>query len=157
MDERFEKYSNRNRNINRGYRKLEVWKEAIELYRFVKSILANIKSISFKVHAQIEDSALSISSNIAEGYCRRYIKENIQFLNISLSSMGENYSQVFAFMNANIIDDKIFKEYDDLHYKLENKLIKLNRSYIEKLKSNEEWENDYKIKELLTGYSSDST
>lgn len=26
----------RNRNINRGFRKLEVWKEAIELFVFVK-------------------------------------------------------------------------------------------------------------------------
>ena len=33
MDERL---LNRNRNINRGFRKLVVWQEAIELYVFVK-------------------------------------------------------------------------------------------------------------------------
>ena len=32
-----EELLNRNRNINRGFRKLEVWKEAIELYVFVKN------------------------------------------------------------------------------------------------------------------------
>ena len=27
-----EKYLEKNKNINRGYRKLEVWKEAVELF-----------------------------------------------------------------------------------------------------------------------------
>ncbi len=40
---------NRNKNLNRGFRKLNVWKEAIELYVFVKEILKNIKGISFKI------------------------------------------------------------------------------------------------------------
>ena len=75
-----EKYIDKNKNINRGFRKLEVWKEAIELYSFIKKAIKDINQISFKVKAQIEDSALSVSSNIAEGYCRRYLKENIRRL-----------------------------------------------------------------------------
>ena len=31
-----EEIINRNRNINRGFRKLEVWQEAVELFVFVK-------------------------------------------------------------------------------------------------------------------------
>jgi len=89
-----EQYLNRNKNINRGYRKLEVWKESIELFSFVKKKLKLINEVSFKTKAQIEDSALSISSNISEGYCRRYLKENIQFNTVALSSLGENYSQI---------------------------------------------------------------
>lgn len=58
---------NRNRNINRGYRKLVVWQEAIELFVFVKKKLDTIKTISYKVKAQIEDSIFSVHSNIAEG------------------------------------------------------------------------------------------
>lgn len=54
-----------NRNINRGYRKLVVWKEAIELVVFVKKKLDTIKSISYKVKAQIEDSIFSVHSNPA--------------------------------------------------------------------------------------------
>ena len=72
-----EKYLEKNRNINRGFRKLEVWKEAVELYSFVKKKLKILSQLAFKTKAQIEDSALSVSSNIAEGYCRRYLKENI--------------------------------------------------------------------------------
>jgi len=150
-----QKYLETNRNINRGFRKLEVWQEAVSLYRFVKLKLKELKTISFKVNAQVEDSIFSVSSNIAEGYCRRSIKENIQFVNIALASLGENYSQIFTLLNSEIIDEVWFREYDSLHYSLENKLIKLNQSYIEKTKKNETWNSDYNIRELQTHYSSD--
>lgn len=65
----------RNKNLNRGFRKLEVWKETIELYAFEKKTLSQIKGISFKIKDQILDSVFSISSNTAEGYCRRSIIE----------------------------------------------------------------------------------
>ena len=100
-----EKYLEKNKNINRGYRKLEVWKEAIELYSYVKKKIKTLKELTFKTRAQIEDSALSVSSNIAEGYCRRYLKENIQFNTIALASLGENYSQIFALFNAEEIKE----------------------------------------------------
>jgi len=49
-------------------------------------------SIPFNVKVQVEDSILSVSSNIAEGYSRRSIKENINFVNIALASLSENYT-----------------------------------------------------------------
>ena len=57
MKSKVKEYLERNRNINRGYRKLEVWKEAIELYSFVNKRLKVIHNLSFKTKAQIEDSA----------------------------------------------------------------------------------------------------
>ena len=133
---------NRNKNINRGYRKLIVWNEAIELFVFVKKKLNTLKSISFKVKAQIEDSIFSVHSNIAEGHCRRHLKENIQFNSIALSSLGENYSQIFALLNSEDIDREWFDDYDQLHYSLENKLINFNKSFIKKL-NNDDWKKDY--------------
>jgi four helix bundle protein len=112
MDPVATKYLENNKNINRGYRKLEVWREAVELYSFVNKKINIIKELSFKTKAQIEDSALSVSSNIAEGYCRRHLKENIQFNTIALASLGENYSQMFTLFNANQIDEDWFKQYD---------------------------------------------
>jgi len=38
----------RNKNLNRGFRKLNVWREAVELYSFEKKCLDRLKSISFK-------------------------------------------------------------------------------------------------------------
>ena len=147
-----EKYLETNRNINRGYRKLEVWKESVELYSFIKKKIKTLKDLPFKSKAQIEDSALSISANIAEGYCRRYLKENIQFNSIALASLGENYSQLFTLFNASEIDEEWFKEYDKIHYSLENKLIKLNKTSIENLKSNYDWKNDYQIRDIIEIY-----
>jgi len=39
----------RNKNLNRGFRTLRVWREAIELYVFVKEALSEIKGLSFKI------------------------------------------------------------------------------------------------------------
>jgi four helix bundle protein len=148
-----EKYLEKNKNINRGYRKLEVWKEATELYAFVKKKLKTVPELSFKTKAQIEDSVLSVSSNIAEGYCRRYLKENIQFSTIALASLGENYSQIFTLFNAGEMDENWFDEYDKVHYSLENKLIKLNKSSIENLMANYDWKNDYQVREIIEKYN----
>ena len=54
----------RNRNINRGFRKLRVWQDAIELYVFVSKLMRSKKNISFKIKDQVEAAAISISSNI---------------------------------------------------------------------------------------------
>jgi four helix bundle protein len=142
----------RNKNINRGFRDLEVWKEAIELFTFVKDKLKTLDSVSFKVKAQVEDSIFSVHSNIAEGYCRRSLKENIQFISIALSSLGENYSQVFALTSSGDIEISWFYEYDQKDYSLENKLIKLNRTYITKLKEKDGWKNDYIIRDIIEKY-----
>lgn len=111
---------NRNKNINRGFRKLDVWKEAIELFVLVKKVFDPLKSISFKIKAQLEDSIFLVHSNIAEGYCRRHLKETIQFNNIALALLGENYSQMLAIFEADCISKEIFDEFDSKHYSLEN-------------------------------------
>lgn len=147
-----EEITNRNRNINRGYRKLEVWREAIELYVFVKNRIRNLKEVPYKVKAQIEDSAFSCPSNIAEGYSRRGLKENIQFNTIALASLAENYTQVFALLEGKDIDQSWFDEYDNKHYSLENKMIKMNKSLVEKI-GKEEWKNDYVMRESVESYN----
>jgi len=145
-------FVNRNRNINRGYRKLDVWNEGIDLFVFVKKKLKLLRELSFKVRAQIEDSIMSVPSNIAEGYSRKSLKEYIQFINVALASMSENYTQLFALKKTEEVEEEWFKKYDDLHYSLENKLINLNRSLINKLKDKTGWEDNYLIKELAEKY-----
>jgi four helix bundle protein len=115
----------RNKNLNRGFRKLRVWREAIDLYAFEKKILGKMKGISFKIKDQILDSGFSISSNTAEGYCRRSIKEYIQFVNVALGSAGENYSQMYALLRSGEISQNTFDEFDKRHYGMENKLLNL--------------------------------
>lgn len=150
-----ENIKNRNKNINRGFRKLDIWNEAIELYAFVKQKLNGINTVSLKVKAQIESSIFSVHSNIAEGYSRRFLKENIQFNNIALASLGENYSQIYALLISNDVDEKWFNEYDIKHYSLENKMLNYNKKQIAILKKKYDWKDDYMINELIIKYESD--
>jgi four helix bundle protein len=134
----------RNKNLNRGFRKLMVWREAVELYAFEKKVLGEVKGLPFKIRDQVLDSAFSISSNIAEGYCRRSIKEYIQFINIALGSAGENYSQMFALLKSEEISTDRFDEFDKRHYGVEGKLINLAKSLSKKMKTGQDWNSDYK-------------
>ena len=155
MENHSEFYLEKNKNINRGYRKLDVWREAVELYGFVVRKINTMRDLSYKIQGQITDSALSVSSNIAEGYCRRYLKENIQFNTVAMASLGENYTQIFSLFNAEQLDKEWFEEYDRIHYSLENKLIKLNRVSIENLKNKSDWKNDYYFKEIMEQYNAE--
>lgn len=136
---------NRNKNINRGYRQLHIWREGIELYILVRNKIRDLKEVPFKIKAQIEDSIFSCHSNIAEGYSRRSLKENLQFYNIALASLSENYSQLFALLESGDIDKDWFDNYDAKHYALENKIIKMNKTLIQKMDKNE-WNKDYNLK-----------
>lgn len=153
MREELKELSYVNKNINRGFRYLEVWKEAIDLFAFVRKKLKTLDNVYYKVKAQVEDSIFSVHSNIAEGYSRRSLKENIQYLAIALASLSENYSQIFALTNSEDIDINWFKEYDKKHYSLDNKLIKLNRTYINKLKTKDDWKNDYILRDIIESYN----
>ncbi len=135
----------RNKNLNRGFRKLNVWREAIDLYAFEKKVLGKMKGISFKIRDQILDSAFSISSNLAEGYCRKSIKEYIQFVNVALGSAGENYSQMYALLKSGEISQATFDEFDGRHYSVETKLINLAKSLAKKMKTGHNWNSDYKV------------
>jgi four helix bundle protein len=84
-----------------------------------------------------------ISSNIAEGYCRKSIREYIQFVNIALGSCGENYSQFNTLLNATEISQAVFDEFDGLHYRVENKLVNLARALSGKMKPDQNWNSDY--------------
>ena len=83
-------------------------------------------------------SGFSISSNLAEGYCRRSIKEYIQFINIALGSAGENYSQMFALLKTEEISQSTFDEFDKRHYGVESKLINLAKSLARKMKTGQD-------------------
>ena len=79
-------------NINRGFKKLIVWQDAVSLYVLACKIFANFPFELKKVAGNSIDAAHSISRNISEGYCRRSLKEYLNHLNIALGSCGEFHS-----------------------------------------------------------------
>ena len=87
-----------------------------------------------KVAENAVNAAHRISRNIAEGYCRRSIKEYLGFLNIALGSCGELHSCYVSFHNAQQINNELYEKLDVLHYKTENELLSLIRSLQQKQK-----------------------
>jgi four helix bundle protein len=122
------------KNINRGYKQLRVWNDSIDLYVISCHVLLNFPFELKKTAGNCIDSVHSISRNIAEGYCRRGIKEYLNFLNIALASSGEFHSSLVSFLKANQISKENFEKLDELHYKTENALISLIKSLQIKLK-----------------------
>ena len=118
----------RRRNVNRGYMKLEVWNEAVGVFRWVYNLMEEIGVADFKLRSQIVNAAQSISSNIAEGYCRRSVREYLQFLSIALGSSGELLTRIIGLKTLGAISERSFDEFDARHYSIENKLIALKKS-----------------------------
>lgn len=116
------------RNLNRGYMKLEVWNDAIDLFKLCYNLLRKIPNLDFKLKARILDAVQSISSNIAEGYGRKSINEYLYFLNISLGSSAESLTRVIGLKEIELISSNDFEEFDKKHYEVENKLIALVKS-----------------------------
>jgi len=63
------------KNINRGFKKLRVWQDAVSLYVIACSILKDFPYELKRVASNSIDASHSISRNISEGYCRRSLKE----------------------------------------------------------------------------------
>lgn len=137
------------RNLNRGYMKLEVWQKSVELYEVVWGTALKAK-IDFKIRSQIADAAQSVPANIAEGYSRRSIKEYIQFLYTSLGSLSETLTRSIALKAAGQITEDEFKKIDELHYEVENKLLRLVGS-LQKKKDDGTWSD--RISEDITEYN----
>ena len=122
-------YQTELRNKNRGYMNLIVWQKAMDLFELAWKIAYVEAKIDFKLRSQFADAAQSVSSNIAEGYGRRSVNEYIQYLYISLGSLGENLTRGFGLNRVEQITDPRIREFDLLHYEVENRLLRL----IEKL------------------------
>lgn len=130
------------RNINRGFKKLRVWEDAVSLYVLACRVFANFPFEFKKVAANSIDAAHSISRNVAEGYCRRSLKEYLNFLNIALGSCGEFHSCYESFKSAGQIGDEDYEKLDQLHLKVENALLKLIKS-LQKKQREEVWEDNF--------------
>ena len=142
MDKRLEL----RKNVNRGYRKLRTWQMAIELYAFLCEKVKEIPGSPYRLIAQILDAGSSISANIAEGYCRRSLKEYLYFLNVALASAGEVYSRCYACYRGRQFSTTTFDAIDEKHYAMENALIR----QIETLQAKQqkgEWDDNLFLRE----------
>lgn len=128
------------RNKNRGFKKLRVWNDAIELFSLVTNLLDTLPYLLNKSKSNTIDASHSIQRNITEGYCRRSPKEYLNFLNIALGSCGELNSSMISFHKAGYLNEEDYEKFDLLHFKTENELLALAKSIQYKIKNKEPWD-----------------
>jgi four helix bundle protein len=139
------------RNKNRGYQQLRVWQDAMDLFVMTCRVFRSFPFELKRVASQAISSADSVHRNIAEGYCRRSIKEYLGFLNIALGSLGESVSGLHVYKKAEILPEPNFVELDALAFKLENGLLKLVES-LERKQMTGDWTDHLGIKETNAAY-----
>jgi four helix bundle protein len=134
------------RNKNRGYQQLRVWEDAIKLYAETCRLLGGWPFEMKKIASQAMASADSVHRNIAEGYCRRSIREYIHYLYISLGSLGESVSGYYAYSTAGQLSEESFETLDQLAFKLENGLPRLVEA-LERKRETGEWTDTLVVQE----------
>jgi four helix bundle protein len=139
------------RGVMRGYKKLRVWQDAKTLFVLTWKAFKKLPHEVDRIKGQQVASIDSVHRNIAEGYCRRSLKEYIQHLNIALGSLGESASSLDVYSDAGILTEGEADEMDALAWKLENGLKKLVESLQEK-QNTKEWSDTFLVKESNEAY-----
>jgi four helix bundle protein len=139
------------KNKNRGYQQLRVWQDAVEFFKLSCSVYRRFPYELKRVASQAIASSDAVHRNVAEGYCRRSIREYLNFLNIALGSLGENVSGLEAYRRAGQISEDDFEVLNKLAYKLENGLLKLIES-LERKEIIGDWVNRLMVEESNETY-----
>jgi len=132
------------KNVNRGFKRLNVWKDLVLLYIVACKVFTRFPFDLKRISANSIDAAHSISRNVSEGYCRKSLKEYLNHLNIALGSCGEFHSCYESFGQADQITTEDYEELDELHFKVENQLLKLIKSLLRKQKDGQ-WQETFQL------------
>ena len=93
------------------HKDLIVWQRSIKLVKVIYSATKKFpKEELYGLTSQIRRSAVSIPSNIAEGYGRQYKRETIHFLHIARGSIYELETQLYVSFDLKFIPEQKFNE-----------------------------------------------
>ena len=113
------------------FRDLLIWQKSMILVTEVYQ-LTNLfpKEEIYGLTSQIRRSAISIPSNISEGYGRDGNKDYLKFLNITISSLFEMQTQLEIAYNLKYINEIQFNKINEENKEIERMLS----SFIRKIK-----------------------
>jgi len=93
----------------REFTDLKAWQAGHELVLEVYRMTKNFPNEElFGLVSQMRRSAVSITSNIAEGFGRRSSKEKQNFLTVSTGSISELENQLFVARDTHLISSETF-------------------------------------------------
>jgi four helix bundle protein len=91
------------------FKEIFAWQKGYELCLLIYKITSVFpRNEEFGLKSQMRRAAVSIISNIAEGFRRAGIKDGIQFYNYSEASLEELKCQSMLAHDLGYLDDKIF-------------------------------------------------
>lgn len=112
-----------------SYRELKVWQKSIdlvvEIYRFTKLFP---KEELYGITNQIRRAAVSIPSNIAEGYSRKHRQEYSQFIRVAFGSGAELETQLLIAKKLKFVPSQEFQKSEELLAEVMKMLNNLNKS-----------------------------
>ena len=112
-----------------NFKELRVWQEAKNLSITVYKLTENGKfSKDYSLKEQVRKAAVSIASNIAEGYERGSDKDFIRFLLIAKGSLAELRTQFEIAKEITYINDETFEKLEEHCNRIGAMLSKLIKS-----------------------------
>jgi four helix bundle protein len=115
------------------FRDLLVWQKSMS---FVTEIYNESKCFpkeeTFGLTSQIRRSAVSIPSNISEGFGREGVKDYLRFLNIAIASLFELQTQLEIAYNLEYLQKDKFEKL----YELSREIERMLSSFIRSIKQN---------------------
>ena len=89
------------------YKNLNAWKKSMKLLEMVYDICNKLPDKErYVLEHQLKKCAVSVPSNIAEGYGRKTTKEMIHFLYIAKGSLYEMETQLIILKNIRLSDNE---------------------------------------------------
>jgi len=100
--------------VEKPHKRLKAWQLAMDIAEDIYKISESFPSVEkFGLVTQMRRSAVSISSNIAEGASRNTRKEFVNFLHIAQGSLSELDTQLELVKRLEYIDDVTWKRIND--------------------------------------------
>lgn len=117
----------------KSYKELIVWQKSIQLVKEIFILTDSFpKSEVYGISSQMRRAAISIPSNIAEGYGRKSIKEYAQFYSIAYGSALELETQLIISLDLGFINKENSSKVNLLLEEVLKMLNTMTRSHSER-------------------------
>ena len=98
-----------------SYKELTVWQKSCELVVAIYRLTTKLPTTEqFGLKSQMQRAAVSIPSNIAEGFNRRTVADNRNFIRIAFASGAELETQLYLIIKLDLVHEEDTKPAQEL-------------------------------------------
>jgi len=111
-----------------SYKDLIVWQKSVQLTKEIYRLTALFpNSEIYGLSTQLKRASVSVVSNIAEGFSRKSVKENLQFVSIAFGSTSEIEAQLLLTKELAFTKEHEFEKAEALLLEVRKMLNVLHR------------------------------